>query len=74
MKITKSYLSTLKTNMKTAELRKKEKRKNSLLEGTKHNDLMSGRHKNTCQYLNHAKHLLISAFTITECGSISEFN
>ena len=43
--------------------------RNFLLEEINHNDLMSGKYKKSCQYLNYVELLLILASTVT--GSIS---
>ena len=48
--------------------------RNLLLEEIKHNDLMSGKHENTCKYLNYLEYLLISASTIASCVSNSAFS
>ena len=39
----------------------------------KQNELMSRKHKEVCTTLNHIKHFLILASTITGCISISAF-
>ena len=39
----------------------------------KHNDLMNGKYKKTCKYLNYGKHLLILSSMITGCVLISTF-
>ena len=39
----------------------------------KHNDLMNGKYKKTCKYLNYGKHLLILSSMITGCALISTF-
>ena len=41
--------------------------RNYLLKEIKHNDLMSGKYKKTCKYLNYGERLLILASTITSC-------
>ena len=46
--------------------------KNFLLDGIKHNDLMSEKHKKACQYLNYVEHLIILASIITDCVSLQE--
>ena len=53
--------------------KKVDETRNDLLGEIKHNDLLSERYKKTCKYLNHVKHLLILASTITICVSISAF-
>ena len=45
--------------------RKIDETRNYLLDEIKHNDLMSGKYKKTCRYLNYVEHLLISAWTVT---------
>ena len=44
-----------------------------LLDELKHNDLMSGKYKKTCRYLNYVEHFLILASTVTGCVSIFAF-
>ena len=55
-------------------LRKIVETRNDLLDITKHNDLMSGKYKNTCKYLNYVEHLLNVVSTVTGCLSISRFD
>ena len=56
------------------KLKKKiDETKNYLFEEIKHTDLMSGKHKKTCKYLNYVEHLLILASTVTSCVSVSAF-
>ena len=52
-------------------LKKIDETRNYIFEEIKHNDLMSGKHKKTCNYLNYVEHLLILVSTITGCISIS---
>ena len=52
-------------------LRKIDETRNYIFEEIKHNDLMSGKHKKTCNYLNYVEHLLILVSTITGCILIS---
>ena len=40
-------------------LKKIDEKRNYLLEKINHNDLMSEKHKKTCEYLNYIEHLLI---------------
>ena len=54
-------------------LGKIDKTRNYLLDEIKQNDLMSGKYKKTCKYLNHVEHLLILASTVTDCVAISTF-
>ena len=46
-------------------LEKTNKTRNYLLEEIKHNDLMRGKHKKTCKYLNYVEQLLILVSTVT---------
>ena len=55
-------------------LRKIVETRNDLLDITKHNDLISGKYKNTCKYLNYVEHLLNVVSTVTGCLSISRFD
>ena len=55
-------------------LRKIVETRNDLLDITKHNDLMSGKYKKTCKYLNYVEHLLNVVSTVTGCLSISRFD
>ena len=71
-------ISILKINMvedKSLEfrLRKIDEARNYLLDEIKHNDLMRGKYKKTCKYLNYVEKLLILSPTITGCVSISAF-
>ena len=52
-------------------LKKIDETRNYIFEEIKHNDLMSGKHKKTCNYLNYVEHFLILVSTITGCVSIS---
>ena len=54
-------------------LRKVDETRNYRLDEIKHNDLMSGKYKNTCKCLNYVEHLLILATAVTSCISISAF-
>ena len=54
-------------------LRKTDETKNYLLDEIKHNDLVSGKYKKTCKYLNYVEHLLILLSTVSGCISISAF-
>ena len=54
-------------------LRKIDETRNYLLDEIKHNDLMSGKYKKTCRYLNYVENLLILVSTVTGCVSISAF-
>ena len=65
-RMTKSYISILKTNMSSLEirLRKIDETSNYLLNKIKHSDLMSEKYKNTCKYLNYVQNLLILSLTI----------
>ena len=54
-------------------LRKTVETRNYLLDGIKHNDLMSKRYKKAYKYLNYVENLLILASTVTGCISISAF-
>ena len=75
--MTKIFISTLTTNIKSLKFRLKRINKtiNFLLEEIKKfNDLISEKHKNICgKYLNYAEHLLILDSTITRCVSFSAF-
>ena len=74
--MTKIFISTLTTNIKSLKFRLKRINKtiNFLLEEIKNNDLISEKHKNICgKYLNYAEHLLILDSTITRCVSFSAF-
>ena len=53
------------------KLKKIDETSNYIFEEIKHNDLISGKHKKTCNYLNYVEHLLILVSTITCCVSIS---
>ena len=55
-------------------LRKIVETRNDLLDITKHNDLMSGKYKKTCKYLNYVEHLFNVVSTVTGCLSISRFD
>ena len=55
-------------------LRKIVETRNDFLDITKHNDLMSGKYKKTCKYLNYVEHLLNVVSTVTGCLSISRFD
>ena len=55
-------------------LRKIVETRNDLLDITKHNDLMSGKYKKTCKYLNYVELLLNVVSTVTGCLSISRFD
>ena len=46
---------------------------NYFLEEIKQNELVSRKHKKVCKTLNYTEHVLILAFTITGCISISAF-
>ena len=70
------YISILKINIAEEAslefiLRKAYKTKDYLLEGIKHNDLMSKKYKKTCKYLNYVEHLLILVSAVTGCITIS---
>ena len=54
-------------------LRKIDETRNYLFDEIKHNDLMSGKYKKTCKYLNYVEHLLILASAVAGCISISAF-
>ena len=54
-------------------LRKIDETRNYLLDGIKHNDLMSKRYKKAYKYLNYVENLLILASTVTGCVSVSAF-
>ena len=54
-------------------LKKVDETRNHLIEETKHNDLMSEKHRKACSYLNYVKHLLPLASTVTGCVLISVF-
>ena len=58
-RVTKYYVSILKTNMSSLKfrLRKLDKKRNYLLDEINHNDLMSEKFKKTCKYLNYVEHL-----------------
>ena len=74
--MTKIFISTLTTNIKSLKFRLKRINKtiNFLLEEIKNNDLISEKHKNICgKYLNYAEHLLILDSTITRSVSFSAF-
>ena len=47
--------------------------RNYLIEKIKQNELMSIKHKKICTTLNYIEYILIIAFTITGCVSISSF-
>ena len=49
-------------------------KRNFLIEEINRNELMSKKHKKVCTTLNYIEHLLILAFTITGCVSISAFS
>ena len=53
------------------KLRKIDETRDSFLDEIKNNDLLSKKYKKTRKYLNHVKHLLTLASTITGCVSIS---
>ena len=70
--MTKYYISLLNVDMVEEaslkfRLRKIDETKNYLLDEIKHNDLMSGKYKKTCKYLNYVEHLLILVSTVTGC-------
>ena len=74
----KQYISILKINMLEEaslefRLRKIDQTRNSLLDEIKHNDLMSGKYKKTCKYLNYVENMLILASAVTGCISVSTF-
>ena len=71
----KMFISILRTNMSSLEfrLRKIDETRNYLLEEIKHNDLMRGKYKKTCKYLNYVKNVFIFVSTVTGCVSISVF-
>ena len=46
---------------------------NYLLHETKHNDLISKKHKKTCKYLSYVEHLIILVSAVTDCFSTSAF-
>ena len=52
-------------------LRKISETKTYLLDEIRHNDLMSGKYKKTCEYLNYVDHLVILYLTVTAFVSIS---
>ena len=54
-------------------LRKFEETRSYYLDQMKHNDLMSGKYKKRCKYLNFVENLLILPSTITDYVSISKF-
>ena len=54
-------------------LRKIDQTRNYLLDEIKHNDLMSGKYKKTCKYLNYVENMLILASVVTGCISVSTF-
>ena len=74
----KQYISILKINMLEEaslefRLRKIDQTRNYLLDEIKHNDLMSGKYKKTCKYLNYVENMLILASAVTGCISVSTF-
>ena len=74
--MTKIFISTLTTNIKSLKFRLKRISKtiSFLLEEIKNNDLISEKQKNICgKYLNYAEHLLILDSTITRSVSFSAF-
>ena len=74
--MTKIFIRTLTTNIKSLKFRLKRINKtiNLLLGEIENNDLINEKHKNICgKYLNYAEHLLILDSTITRCVSISAF-
>ena len=54
-------------------LRKIDETKNYVLDEMKHNNLLSEKYKETCNYLNYVEHLLTLVLTITVRVSISAF-
>ena len=74
-RMTKWYISILRTNMSSLEfrLKKVDETSNYLLDETNHNDLISEKYKTTCKYSNYFEHLLILVSTVTDCVSISAF-
>ena len=54
-------------------LRKIDETRDYLLEEIKHSDLMNGKYKKTCEYLNYVENLLILVSTVTGCVSIPAF-
>ena len=53
-------MSSLEFRLKTID-----ETRNYLLGEIKHNDLISGKYKNKCKYLNYVEHLLILASAVT---------
>ena len=53
--------------------KKIDETRNYLLDEIKNNDLMSGKYKKTCKYINYVANLVILSSTITGCVSISTF-
>ena len=54
-------------------LRKIDETRNYLLQGIKHNNLISEKYKKTYNYLNYVENLALLSSTITGCVSISTF-
>ena len=54
-------------------LKKIDKTTNYFIEEIKKSDLMSQKHKNVCKVLHYIEYLLILAFKVTGCVSISAF-
>ena len=49
------------------------KQKKKLFKEIEQNELISKKHKNVCMIINYTEDLLISAYMITRCVSISAF-
>ena len=74
--MTKIFISTLTTNIKSLRFRLKRINKtiNFLFEEIKNNDLISEKQKKICgKYLNYDERFLILDSTITRCVSFSAF-
>ena len=54
-------------------LRKIDEARNYLLEEVRDNDLISGKYKKTCKYLNYVDYLLILVAAFNECVSVFAF-
>ena len=75
-RMTKEYISILRTNMACFELRLKKihKTRNYILEEIKDNDAINENYKKTCKYVSYVEHLLMLTSAVTGSASISAFS
>ena len=78
-RVTRKYITTLKTNMAKRNVRlnfrlnKIDETRSNLLEEIKLNDAMSEKHKKVCRVLNYFELFLVSIFVVSRCVLISSF-